>query len=92
MILIQNISGIMLQRSKQGLKTNLIKVKSHRGVADKLANVARDPAECQPHISDGSHAFEHRKWPCTLKSVIDADGVERRTWLTAALKYQTLCG
>ena len=89
MILIQKISGIMLQRSEQGLNTNLIKVKSHIGIegnkiADKLANVARDPAECQLHISDGSHAFEHRKWLCTLKSVQDADGVERRTWRAAA--------
>ena len=95
MILIQKLSGIMLQRSEQGLKTNLIKVKSHIGIegneiADKLANVARDPAECQLHISDGSHAFEHYKWPCTLKSVQDADGVERRTWRTAANLHSSI--
>ena len=39
-------------------------------------------AECQLHISDVNHAFEHRKWPCTLKSGLYADGVERRTWRT----------
>ena len=81
-------SKIMLQRSEQGLETKIIKVESHKGIegneiAGKLVDVARDPAECQLHIS-GSHAFEHRKWPCTLKSVLDADGVERRTWRTAA--------
>ena len=95
MILIQKILGVMLQRSEQGLKTSFIKVKSHTGVegneiADKLANVARDPAKCQLHIYDGNHAFEHRKWPCTMKSVLDADGVERRTWRTAANLHSSI--
>ena len=62
MLLIQKIAKIMLGRSKQGLKTTMIKVKSHIGIegneiADKLANVARDPDECQLHISDGNWAF-----------------------------------
>ena len=42
MILIQKISGVMLQRSEQGLSSRFIQVKSHTGVegneiADKLA-------------------------------------------------------
>ena len=28
-------------------------------------------------VHGGNHAFEHRKWPCTMKPVLDADGVER---------------
>ena len=55
-----------------------------------LQNVARDPAKCQLHIYDGKHAFEHRKWPCTMKSVLDADGVERRTWRTAANLHSSI--
>ena len=74
---------------RSGLNTTFVMVKSHIGVegneiANKLANVARDPAVCQLLIYDGNHAFEHRKWPCTMKSVLDADGVEQRTWRTAA--------
>ena len=41
---------------------------SHLGIegnniADKLANMARDLAECQLLISDGNHAFEHCSGP-----------------------------
>ena len=68
MILMQWISGIVLQRSEQGLKTKFIKVKFHIGVegsafADNLQYVARDPAECQLHISDNNHAFGQRACP-----------------------------
>ena len=58
--------------------------------ADKLANVARDPAECQLHISVGKHTVEHHKWPCPVKLVIDADDVERRTVRSAANSHSSM--
>ena len=66
MLLLRKIADMLLMRSNDGLSTCIIKVKSHVGIAgnkaaDKSANAARDPSICQVHISDGNHAFEHRK-------------------------------
>ena len=86
--LLLKISQLILARSQQGLKTDLLKVKSHTGIegnekADRLANAARDPSKCQIQVDVGNIAFADRLWPSILKARQHSQGAQL-TWHTAA--------
>ena len=83
--LLKVIAQVILSRAKLGLKTSLLKVKSHIGVqgndmADQLANAARDSEQCSISIAIGNDAFHDRKWPAILKRSGTSQGQQQQTW------------
>ena len=89
------IAELILKRAAQGLNTSLIKVKSHVGVdgnehADRLANQARNPEQCQLDIPLGNQAFEGRVWPQCLKRSVNSQGAPQHSYRTAGNLHSSL--
>ena len=69
--LLRPIASALLHRAQTGLRTDIIKVKSHIGiegneVADKLANAARDPSACDVSDDIGNLAHQGEHWPMLI--------------------------
>ena len=74
------IARVILSRAKLGMKTSLLKVKSHIGVegnvmADQLANAARNSEQRSISIAIGNDAFNDRRWPAILKRSGNSQGL-----------------
>ena len=69
--LLRAIASALLHRARTGLRTDIIKVKSHVGtegneVADKLANAARNPSACDVSYDNGNLAHQGEHWPMLI--------------------------
>ena len=66
--LLEEITGRLVQRSRKGLHTTMLKVKSHIGIAgneaaDELANRAAAASHTPHTITGGTHPYQHLYWP-----------------------------
>ena len=76
---LKDITGNLLHRARNGLRTSILKVKSHIGIigneaADKLATKATDPVQCTTDYCIGSQGLEGKYWPAVEKEKTNPDG------------------
>ena len=94
--MLEDIVAQLLARARKGLRTRILKVKSHIGIqgneeADKPATAATDPSKCSQEYAIGHEGLQGLYWPVQTVEKMSNDGNDAaEKWmagdLTSALK------
>ena len=78
-VMLEDIVAQLIARARKGLRTRIMKVKSHIGIqgneeADKLATAATDSSKCSQDYAIGHEGLQGLYWPAQTIEKMSNDG------------------